>query len=117
MLARLDNDPELERQRAEVEAAFRERWVPLPGSEPQLLTERDYAKARRFIAQPGKTWVAPVAIEAVRNGAQPGDPLPHDRFWLMEDIDTGALHRMMDNPPPADKDGIVWTTWGDLAGG
>jgi hypothetical protein len=80
VIARLDNDPELERQRAEVEAAFRERWVPLPGSEPQLLTERDYAEARRFIAQPGKTWVAPVAIEAVRNGAQPGDPLPHDRF-------------------------------------
>lgn len=78
--SRPDSDPELERQRAEVEAAFREQWVPLPGSEPQLLTERDYAEARRLIAQPGKTWVTPVAIEAVRDGARPGDPLPHDRF-------------------------------------
>jgi hypothetical protein len=34
-----------------------------------LLTERDYAEALRFIAQPGKTWLAGVAINAVRDGA------------------------------------------------
>lgn len=75
-----DEDPELEPQRAEIEAAFRERWVSPLGSGPQLLTERDYAEALRFIAQPGKTWLAGVAINAVRDGAQPGDPIPHDRF-------------------------------------
>jgi hypothetical protein len=75
-----DSEPGLEWQRAEIEAAFRELWVPSPGSEPQLLTERDYAEALRFIEQPGKTWLAPVAIQAVRDGAQPGAPLPHDRF-------------------------------------
>jgi hypothetical protein len=75
-----DSEPGLEWQRAEIEAAFRELWVPSPGNEPQLVTERDYAEALRFIEQPGKTWLAPVAIQAVRDGAQPGDPLPHDRF-------------------------------------
>lgn len=75
-----DEEPDLAPQRAEIEAAFRERWVAPPGSEPQLLTGRDYAEALRFIAQPGKTWLAAVAIQAVRDGAQPGDPVPHDRF-------------------------------------
>ena len=75
-----DEAPALESQRAEIEAAFRECWVSPPGSEPKLLTERDYAEALRFIAQPGKTWLAGVAIQAVRDGAQPGDPIPHDRF-------------------------------------
>ena len=71
-------DPELEQQRAEIEAAFHERWTPLPGSEPQLLTERDYAKARKFIAHPGETSPPSAALLAVWDGAQPGDPLPHD---------------------------------------
>jgi hypothetical protein len=39
----------------------------------------------------------------------------HEEIWLMEEIDTGALHRMMNDPPPADRDGIVWTTWGNPA--
>jgi hypothetical protein len=30
----------------------------------------------------------------------------------MEQTETGALHQMMDNPPPADSAGIIWTTWG-----
>lgn len=80
MALEADEDPELEQQRTEVEAAFRERWVSPPGSGPQLLSERDYAEALRFIAQSGKTWLAGVAINAVRDGAQPGDPIPHDRF-------------------------------------
>jgi hypothetical protein len=44
-----------------------------------LLTGSEYAEALRFIAQPGKTWATPAAIDAVRDGAQPGDVLPHDR--------------------------------------
>jgi len=31
----------------------------------------------------------------------------------MEEIETGALDRMMQTPPPADTHGITWTTWGD----
>jgi len=70
----------LEPQRVEIQAAFHEQWVPLPGSEPKLLTGSEYAEALRFIAQPGKTRATPPAIGAVRDGAQPGDVLPHDRF-------------------------------------
>jgi hypothetical protein len=29
----------------------------------------------------------------------------------MEQIEAGALHQMMDNPPPGDSAGIIWTTW------
>ena len=35
----------------------------------------------------------------------------HEMIWLMEEIDTGALHRMMRNQPAADDAGIIWTTW------
>jgi hypothetical protein len=30
----------------------------------------------------------------------------------MEDIETGALHRMMNSRPTPDHAGITWTTWG-----
>jgi hypothetical protein len=33
----------------------------------------------------------------------------------MEEIETGALHRMMQDQPAADSAGIVWTTWGATA--
>jgi hypothetical protein len=36
----------------------------------------------------------------------------HASIWLMEEIETGALHRMMRTPPQADDAGITWTTWG-----
>jgi hypothetical protein len=32
-------------------------------------------------------------------------------IWLKEDIETGALDRMMGTHPSADSTGIVWTTW------
>lgn len=37
----------------------------------------------------------------------------HEQIWLMEEIETGALHRMMHDPPAADDAGVIWTTWGD----
>lgn len=45
-------------------------------------------------------------------------PLPdpsalYRSIWLMEEIETGALHRMMRDQAPADGAGIVWTTWRD----
>lgn len=34
-------------------------------------------------------------------------------IWLMEEIETGSLDRMMQDPPVPDDAGIIWTTWGD----
>jgi hypothetical protein len=42
-------------------------------------------------------------------------PDKHAPVWLMEEIETGALHRMMRDQPAADDAGIVWTTWGATA--
>lgn len=36
----------------------------------------------------------------------------HESIWLMEEIDTGALHRMMQDQPVAGRMGIIWTAWG-----
>ena len=33
-------------------------------------------------------------------------------IWLKEEIETGALHRMMQNEPVAKDIGVIWTTWG-----
>jgi hypothetical protein len=30
----------------------------------------------------------------------------------MEEIETGALDRMMQDPPAPDDAGVIWTTWG-----
>jgi hypothetical protein len=35
----------------------------------------------------------------------------HSTIWLKENIETGALHRMMQDQPPPDEAGTVWTTW------
>jgi hypothetical protein len=160
----LDGDPELERQRAEIATAFREGWRPAGAGQPRVLTERAYAQARAVLAHGGWTGLDRATLQAVRDGAQPGDPLPpwqpdpyidnvtdaeviitgsgpgqrvavlfaHERFpgvrfghrfpldpyaegreqiWLKEEIETGALHRMMDSQPTADEAGITWTTW------
>jgi len=31
----------------------------------------------------------------------------------MEEIETGALDRMMQDEPVADNAGVMWTTWAD----
>jgi len=160
-----DGDPELDRQRAEIEDAFRELWVPPPADAPQVLTGRAYAEARNTPGRGRRTWLDQSITQAVRDGARPGDPLPprrpgtyldrgtgadviiigrgpgrrvavefsHADFArvrfghrfepglsgghrqaarLIEQIQAGALHKMMDNPPAADSAWIFWTTWG-----
>ena len=155
----------LERQRADIEADFRGGWVPAGIGQPRTLTAAEYSEARSLTADTGSrlSYLEPAVIQAIREGARPGDPLPprerkpfirgvsdaeviitgraavpcvavlfsHDSFpgvrfghrftppsdehaaiWLMEEIETGALHRMMQTPPQADDDGITWTTWG-----
>jgi len=159
-----DGDLELERQRTEIAAAFREGWRPAGAGQPRVLTEDAYAEARNILGHGGWTGLDQAAIQAVRDGARPGDPLPplqprpyidnvtdaeviitgsgpgrrvavlfsHQHFpgvrfghrfpldpyaegreqiWLKEEIETGALHRMMGNQPAADDAGITWTTW------
>lgn len=163
-----NSDPELELQRSQIGSAFRGGWTPHGADQPRVLTERAYAEARKLLGRGGWTGLDQATIHAVRDGAQPGDPLPplrrrpfidnvtdaevilsgtgpglrvavlfnHGHFpgvrfghrfpvepyaedresiWLMEKIDTGALHRMMKNQPPADSTGIIWTGWGILA--
>jgi len=71
-----DNDLELERQRTDIETAFREGWLPLDVSKPRILTEHVYAEAHQFIDQRGGTWLDEAIIQAVRDGKQPADTLP-----------------------------------------
>jgi hypothetical protein len=157
---------ELERQRANIEASFRAGWVPEGVGQPRTLTAAEYTEARKLITEAVSrlSHLEPAIVQAVREGARPGDALPprerkpfitgvsddaeviitshgavqyvavlfsHDSFpgvrfghrftppsdkhaeiWLMEEIETGALHRMMQVPPWADDEGIIWTAWG-----
>jgi hypothetical protein len=160
-----DDDPGLERQRAGIEAAFREGWRPVDAGGPRVLTGQAHAEARRILSQGGWTGLDREIIQAVRGGARPGDPLPpprpspfidrvsdaeviitgcgpdrrvavvfshehypgvrfghrfplerdadgHGPIWLKEEIETGALHRMMQDQPDAGAAGVIWTTWG-----
>lgn len=157
--------PGLDGQRAVIETVL-VGWEPAGGWKPRMLTERAYAEARKVLGRGGWTGLDQATIEAVRGGAQPGDPLPSlqaepyirhvtdteviitgtgqgrrvavlfshtsfpgvrfghrfplgldeyggDPVYLREEIDTGALHRMMDAQPAPDDHGIVWTTWGE----
>jgi hypothetical protein len=163
MTTQPDNGPELERQRITIEAAFRDGWRPMGAGEPRVLTERNYAEVQAILGRGGWTGLDQATIDAVRDGAQPGDPLPPlqahpyiddvldaeviitgvgpqqqvavlfshrdfpgarfghrfsgydpalEKIELKEEIETGALHRMMQNQPPADSTGVTWTTWG-----
>jgi hypothetical protein len=162
-----DNRDDLERQRAEIDADFRAGWVPGDAGAPRVLTETAFAEGRKIVDEGGWTGLDRATIEAVRDGAQPGDLLPplvrrpfidrvasdaeviivsggsgqnvavlfsHEHFpevrfghrfppmsedgaryasiWLKEEIETGALHRMMQDSHPAHNAGIIWTTWG-----
>jgi len=156
------SEAELLLQREQVEADFRDGWVPRDVDEPRVLTDSAYTAARKIVEEGGWTGLDRSTIQAVRNGARPGDPLPqerkpfidrvtnvqviiigsgpegrvavlfsHDHFpgirfghrlslpsdrdarlallWLKEQIETGALHRMMRDQPVPDDAGIIWT--------
>jgi hypothetical protein len=57
------------------------------------------------------------AVQGRRNTTVPFPPDPDaaalEKIWLKEEIETGALDRMMQTPPAADETGIMWTTWED----
>lgn|GEM_PF-5184875 len=165
MISQPDDARDLDGQFAEIDAVLRGPWVPRDAGQLRVLTHDAYAEVLQSIKRGGLTSLDPATIEAVRGGAQPGDPLPPlqatpyirgvtdteviitgtgqgrrvavlfsytgfpgvrfghrfppgldghgDPLYLMEEIETGALDRMMQTPPPADTHGITWTTWGD----
>lgn len=159
-------EDDLEFQRTAIAEAFRDGWRSPEDAKARILTERAYSEAQKILGRGGWTGLDQATIHAVRDGAQPGDPLPslppvpfitdvtdaeviitgtgagrriavlfsHERFpgirfghrfrrepgretyesiRLMEEIETGALHRMMQEPPAPDDAGVMWTTWGD----
>jgi hypothetical protein len=141
MTTQPDNDPELERQRSMIAAAFRDGWRPMAAGEPRVLTERDHAEVQAILGRGGWTGLDQATIDAVIDaeviitgvGPQqrvavlfshrdfPGTRFGHrfsgydpalEKFELKEEIETGALDRMMQNQPPADSTGVTWTTWG-----
>src|SRR5215472_7903941 len=51
-------------------------WVPRDAGQLRVLTHDAYAEVLQSIKRGGLTSLDPATIEAVRGGAQPGDPLP-----------------------------------------
>ena len=160
----LDGEPGVEQQRAEIEAAFRQGWRAIGAGKRRVLTERAYNEARQVLDHGGWTGMDKAAIDAVRGGARPGDPLPPlqprpyvggvtdadviiagvgpqqrvvvlfshrdfpgarfghrfsgydpalERIEFKEEIETGALHRLMQSHPTPDHAGVIWTAWED----
>jgi hypothetical protein len=158
---------DIEFQRDAIARAFRQGWTSPEDGLPRVLTERAYTEVRRLLDH-GGGWTGHdrATVQAVRNGARPGDSLPplqplpfidnvtdaevfitgsgpesriavlfsHEHFpgvrfghrfrrepgrktyediWLKEEIETGALRRMMQDPPAPDGAGVIWTTWRD----
>jgi hypothetical protein len=88
-------DPAIERQRAEVEAEFRHGSVPAGADESRTLTAAEFGEARRILDSRltirRLTYLEPETIQAVRHGAQPGDPLPpRGRTPLIEHVSDDA---------------------------
>jgi hypothetical protein len=148
-----------------LERAFREGWVPNGVGKPRRLTAQEY-EAAVIANRGGWTGMDWALLRAVRDGAQPGDPLPplkarplirgvedvevriigvgperrvtaffshtaypgprfghrfepdetltcYKHIDLMEEVETGGIHRLMANSPEPDEDGVIWTRfWG-----
>jgi hypothetical protein len=75
----VNQEPEddLEFQRDVIARAFRHGWVSPQTGMPRVLTERAHAEVRKILDH-GGGWsgLDQATVQAVRNGAQPGDPLP-----------------------------------------
>lgn len=113
---------ELERQRARIDVFFRDGWIPQgPDRPPEPTRQRlPFIKgggddAEVIITGHGARQCVAVlfshqSFPGVRFGHRftPGDK--HAPIWLKEEIETGALHRIMQVQPAPDDAGIVWTT-------
>jgi len=71
-----DGARDFDRQFAEIDAVLRGPWVPPDVGQPRALTLDAYAEARQSMNRGGLTSLDPAVVEAVRGGAQLGDPLP-----------------------------------------
>jgi len=122
-----DRETELERQRAIVEAEFRGGLVPVTeddalraaGRRPLITGVGDDAEV--IIADRGDdgdrvaVLFSHQSFPRLRFGHRyppPSSPTAgYASIWLKEEIETGALNRMMREPPAPDDAGIIWTTW------
>jgi hypothetical protein len=41
----------------------------------------------------------------------PAESDGYEAIWLMEEVETGGLHRLMGQHPIPDHDGVTWTDW------
>jgi hypothetical protein len=148
-----------------LERTFREGWVPNGVGKPRRLTTQEY-EAAVIANKGGWTGLDWALLRAVRDGTQPGDPLPprkarpfirgladvevrimgvgperrvavffshtayagvrfghrfepdetltcYEHTDLMEEVETGGIHRLMANSPEPDEHGVIWTKfWG-----
>ena len=123
-----EREPDLERQRARIEAEFRAGWVPRNVAQPDdplLPTERQPFidgvgdDVEVIIVGDAPPWVAVLfsheRFPGVRFGhrirAPSSELARYATVWLKEEVETGALHRMMRSQPPPDDAGIIWTSW------
>lgn len=115
---------ELERQRARIDTLLHDGWI-LQGSDRPPEPSRQRVPFIKGVGDDAEVIVTGhgarqcVAVlfnhqgfPGVRFGHRftPGDK--NAPIWLKEEIETGALHRMMQAQPAPDDAGIVWTTWG-----
>jgi hypothetical protein len=118
------DDAELERQRARIEALFRDGWIPQgpdkprTPAQPRLPFIKGVGDDAEVIITGHSSWrrVAVLfchqSFPGVRFGHRFTPADKHAPIWLMEEIETGALYRMMRTQPPPDDAGTVWTAWG-----
>ena len=67
---------DLDGQFAEIDAVLCGPWVPPDAGQSRVLAHDAYAEVLQSIKRGGLTSLDPATVEAVRGGAQPGDPLP-----------------------------------------
>ena len=115
---------ELERERARIEALFRQGWMfqgpgcpPAPARQHLPFIKGVGGDAEVIITGRGTRRCVAVlfchqSFPGVRLGHRFTRADKHAPIWLMEEIETGALHRMMRAEPVPDEAGIIWTTWG-----
>jgi hypothetical protein len=115
---------ELERQRARIDTLLHDGWIlqesdqpPEPARQRLPFIKGVGDDAEVIVTGHGARECVAVLFNhqcfpGVRFGHRftPGDR--HAPIWLKEEIETGALHRMMRAQPAPDDAGIVWTTWG-----
>jgi hypothetical protein len=105
-----DGDLNVERRRAELADAIAAHQRHYAGqvtdTEVVITREGDEPQLAVLFAHPD--------FPGVRFGHRfPPDDTSTEQIWLKEEIETGALDRMMADPPAPDSTGIIWTTWGD----